>query len=169
MIGDNLMACRAAAACAARLGYEPVVDEEPLTGDTTEAAQRWAGRLARLPRGGRWCAITGGETTVVVKGTGRGGRNQEFALVAALELAAAPIALLSAGTDGIDGPTDAAGACADGQTVQRARELGLDPRRALADNDSYPFFDRLGDLLRIGPTGTNVMDLKIAVGVGSGF
>ena len=167
VIGNNALARRAAAARAAELGYEPVVDDAPLTGDTAAAAREWARRLGALPRGRRWCAIAGGETTVVVRGRGRGGRNQEFALAAAGELGDASVAVLSAGSDGIDGPTDAAGAFIDGQTMARARRLGLDPQRALADNDSYPFFDRLGDLLRTGPTGTNVMDLKLAVGVGS--
>jgi glycerate-2-kinase len=167
VIGSNALARQAAAARAAELGYEPMVEDVPLTGDTASAARAWAERIAKLPRHRRWCAIAGGETTVVVRGRGRGGRNQEFALVAASALADLPVALLSAGTDGIDGPTDAAGAFADGSTLARAGRLGIDPRRALADNDSYPFFDRLGDLLRTGPTGTNVMDLKIAVGVGS--
>jgi hydroxypyruvate reductase len=167
VVGSNAMARQAAAERAAALGYEPLVDDQPLTGDTTSAAQAWAARLQALPAHRRWCAIAGGETTVTVRGAGRGGRNQEFALVAALALAQAPVALLSAGTDGIDGPTDAAGAFADGSTVARAAQLGLDPQRTLAENDSYPFFERLGDLFRTGPTGTNVMDLKIAVGVGS--
>lgn len=165
VIGSNAIARRAAAVKAAALGYEPLVDDAPLVGDTTVAARRWARRLAELPRGRRWCAIAGGETTVVVRGTGRGGRNQEFALAAAGALADAPIAALSAGSDGIDGPTDAAGAFVDGRTWERARRLGLHPERALADNDSHRFFERLGDLLRTGPTGTNVMDLKLAVGV----
>jgi len=82
-------------------------------------------------------------------------------------LAGAAIAVLSAGTDGIDGPTDAAGAFVDGQTLGRARAEGLEPAAALAENDSYGFFDRLGDLLRCGPTGTNVMDIKLAVGLPS--
>ena len=167
VIGSNELARRAAAAEATRRGYEPIVDDAPLTGDTAEAGRRWARRIGALPPGGRWCAIAGGETTVVVRGHGRGGRNQEFALVLASQLGDAALAALSAGTDGIDGPTDAAGAFVDGGTLQRAAQLGLDPHRALTDTDSYSFFDRLGDLLRTGPTGTNVMDLKLAVGVGS--
>ena len=167
VIGSNATARQAAAARAAALGYEPIVDDTPLIGDTRVAAAAWARRLEALPRGGRWCAIVGGETTVVVRGPGRGGRNQEFALALAAPLAGAPLAVLSAGTDGIDGPTDAAGAFVDGGTLRRAAARGLDAERALAANDSHPFFDRLGDLLRTGPTGTNVMDLKLAVGVGS--
>lgn len=167
VIGSNAAARRAAAAHAAAIGYEAIVDDAPLVGDTRAAAAAWAQHLRRLPRGRRWCAIAGGETTVVVRGRGRGGRNQEFALALAAALAGEPVAVLSAGTDGIDGPTDAAGAFVDGATQSRAAASGLDPDRALADNDSYSFFDRLGDLLRTGPTGTNVMDLKLAIGVGS--
>jgi glycerate-2-kinase len=108
------------------------------------------------------CVIAGGETTVVVRGEGRGGRNQELALAAALEFEGnRQLALLAAGTDGIDGPTDAAGAYADGDTVSRGRALGLDARNALADNDSHSFFRGEGGLLHTGPTGTNVMDLAI--------
>jgi hydroxypyruvate reductase len=108
--------------------------------------------------------LAGGETTVQVTGRGKGGRNQEFALVVAQELQGEEgWALLSAGTDGIDGPTDAAGAFADGQTVGRAREKVLDPPVFLRDNNTYAFFAALGDLFRPGPTGTNVMDVKIAL------
>jgi hydroxypyruvate reductase len=106
------------------------------------------------------CAIAGGETAVIVRGGGIGGRNQELALTAAVELEGRRnIALLAAGTDGIDGPTDAAGAFANGDTVIHGRSLGLDARAALADNDSHTFFDREGGVLRTGATGTNVMDL----------
>jgi hydroxypyruvate reductase len=104
---------------------------------------------------------------VVVRGGGRGGRNQEFALALAAQLAGCPIAALSAGTDGIDGPTDAAGAFVDGDSAARAAALGVDAEAHLADNDSYSYFERLGDLLRCGPTATNVMDVKLAVQVGS--
>lgn len=167
VVGSNRVARDAAAARAAELGYEPVVDDRELTGDSTVAGRAWAERVASLPANRRWCAVAGGETTVVVRGHGRGGRNQEFALAAAERLAGQPVALLSAGTDGIDGPTDAAGALVDGLTIERARARGLDPSAALAANDSYTFFDQLGDLVRTGPTGTNVMDLKLAVAVGS--
>lgn len=167
IIGNNALACRAAAARARALGYEPSIAANLLNGDTTAAATDWARHLRTLSRRGRWCAIAGGETTVVVRGLGRGGRNQEFALIAARELAGAPLTGLSAGTDGIDGPTDAAGAFFDGTTWSRADQIGADPRQVLAENDSYVLLDRLGDLFRPGPTGTNVMDLKLAIGVGS--
>jgi hydroxypyruvate reductase len=99
---------------------------------------------------------------VTIRGEGKGGRNQEFALAGAIALdSVAECGLLSAGTDGTDGPTDAAGAWADGTTVARAKAKGLDPAAALRSHDSYPFFEQLGDLLITGPTGTNVMDLRI--------
>jgi hydroxypyruvate reductase len=108
------------------------------------------------------CLVWGGETTVTVRGRGRGGRNQELALAAGLAMQGLPNVLLVAlGTDGTDGPTDAAGAVATGKTVARAAALGLDPLAHLADNDAYPFFDALGDLIRTGPTGTNVNDLLL--------
>ncbi|MGH9609903.1 MAG: MOFRL family protein, partial [Bryobacteraceae bacterium] len=108
------------------------------------------------------CILSGGETTVTVCGPGIGGRNQEFALAAAIAIAGLPNAVvLSAGTDGTDGPTDAAGAIASGTTVACATRIGLDARKHLRENDSYPFFDALGDLIRTGPTGTNVMDIHL--------
>jgi glycerate 2-kinase len=108
------------------------------------------------------CAIAGGETTVTVRGVGKGGRNQELALAAAPQLLGLRHALLlTFGTDGVDGPTDAAGAVVDANTIARAIELGRDPATHLADNDAYPFFAALDDLLRPGPTGTNVADLAL--------
>ena len=106
------------------------------------------------------CVIWGGETTVTLKGHGLGGRNQELALAAALAIDGLPDTLIAAlGTDGADGPTDAAGAIAAGDTLSRARALGLDAHAHLADNDAYHFFRPLGDLIVTGPTGTNVNDL----------
>jgi len=163
IVGDNHLALRAAADEARRLGYEPLIAPRQLSGDTTVAARQWLKGIWRDVEGRRCCAIAGGETTVIVRGMGRGGRNQEFALALCESLAGGAITVLSAGTDGIDGPTDAAGAFVDGGTVDRALGLGLDPAASLADNDSHGFFDRLGDLLRCGPTGTNVMDIKLAV------
>ena len=106
------------------------------------------------------CIVAGGETTVTLRGSGRGGRNQELALAAVADLAGLPdLALVALATDGGDGPTDAAGAVVTGATLDRARALGLDPAEHLARNDAYPFFDALGDLLKPGPTETNVNDL----------
>ncbi|MFQ5743307.1 MAG: MOFRL family protein [Acidobacteriota bacterium] len=108
------------------------------------------------------CIISGGETTVTLRGPGKGGRNQEFVLAAALSLAGSrDILVCSVGTDGIDGPTDAAGSMADGQTVARAAAAGLDARAYLDNNDSYSFFAALDDLVITGPTCTNVMDLRL--------
>jgi len=106
--------------------------------------------------------VAGGETTVTVRGQGKGGRNQELALAAASGLRGMrDVLLASIGTDGNDGPTDAAGAFVDGSTLERAAALGLDPLQSLANNDSYRFFDALGDLIRTGPTNTNVNDLYL--------
>ncbi|HKW95180.1 MAG TPA: MOFRL family protein, partial [Methylomirabilota bacterium] len=108
------------------------------------------------------CIISGGETTVTLKGQGRGGRNQEFALAAALDIAGLPnTVIFSAGTDGTDGPTDAAGAVADGRSIARARQLGQDPAARLAENDSNPVLGALGDLVVTGPTRTNLLDLYL--------
>jgi hydroxypyruvate reductase len=110
------------------------------------------------------CFISGGETTVTIRGDGLGGRNQEFALAAAIDIAGAEnICVLSGGTDGTDGPTDAAGAIADGSTVARASSLGLSATESLARNDSYHFFEAVNGLLKTGPTGTNVMDVRLVL------
>ncbi len=166
IIGTNRRALDAGAQRARELGLDAVVREAPIHGDTTRAAEEFAADLLRQRRvvTGPTCILAGGETTVIVRGRGRGGRNQEFALAAALALDGADgVALLSAGTDGIDGPTDAAGAFASGGTAGAARARGLDPRGALDANDSWSFFAALGDLFSPGATGTNVMDVKIAI------
>jgi hydroxypyruvate reductase len=108
------------------------------------------------------CILSGGETTVTIRGNGLGGRNQEFVLAAAFGISGMEdVVILSAGTDGTDGPTDAAGAIADGATITRAGKKNLDPMVSLKNNDSYHFFDALNDLIKTGPTHTNVMDLRI--------
>jgi hydroxypyruvate reductase len=120
--------------------------------------------LARAAGLGRpACIVSSGETTVHVTGRGKGGRNQEFALAAAelLSQAGGAAVLGSVGTDGIDGPTDAAGALADSTTTDRAAAAGLVPGLFLSDNNAYAFFDALGDLIHTGPTGTNVGDLQV--------
>lgn len=167
VIGNNLLVVEAAAERARTLGYAPHVLTRALEGEARDAARRLVG-LAREIQAGRGpvappaCLIAGGETTVTVRGTGSGGRCQEWALAAALELdGVAGIVALAAGTDGSDGPTDAAGAVADGATVKRARERGDDPRTRLARNDSNPVFAALGDLLVTGPTNTNLLDLYL--------
>jgi glycerate 2-kinase len=167
IVGSNRLAVDAAEAKARQLGYDPLVLSATMEGETREVARVHAaiareiatfGRPAKPPA----CLISGGETTVTLRGGGLGGRNQEFVLAAAIDLAGCPgVVILSGGTDGTDGPTDAAGAIADGGTVAKAAAKGLDARRYLADNDSYHFFGPLGDLLKTGPTRTNVMDVRL--------
>jgi hydroxypyruvate reductase len=138
-----------------------------LQGEAREVARVFAAVAQEIRATGRpvkppACVISGGETTVTIHGTGVGGRNQEFTLAAAMDIAGLKnVVVLSAGTDGVDGSTDAAGAIADGTTVARAQLKGLDAVRLLANNDSYHFFEPLGDLIKIGPTGTNVADIQI--------
>lgn len=166
VIGSNSAALRGAAATARARGWDVQLLEQPLIGDTTGAAHafgRHLKQLAAAARERRLCVLAGGETTVVVRGNGRGGRNQEFALALATDVAGMRALVLSAGTDGIDGPTDAAGAFVDGDTLDLARRRGLDAVTALANNDSYGFFHSLGGLFICGPTGTNVMDVKVAL------
>jgi len=162
-------AAAAARAAAAELGYRSEILTTSLCGEARDAAARLVEEARRRqrqmsPGEGPLCLVAGGETTVTVTGNGVGGRNQEFALAAALELeGGSGITLLAAGTDGTDGPTDAAGAIADGETALRGRRLGIDAGRYLNNNDSYHFFDRLDDLIKTGPTRTNVMDLTLVL------
>jgi glycerate 2-kinase len=165
IIGSRRDAMAGAATEAALRGYTILRLDDPVVGDArTTAVSHLRTVLARAAGFGRpACIVSSGETTVHVTGAGKGGRNQEFALAAARQLAdlGAPAFAASAGTDGIDGPTDAAGAIADSTTMARAAAAGLSADRHLADNNSYAFFDVLGDLIHTGPTGTNVGDLQI--------
>jgi hydroxypyruvate reductase len=185
LAGSRRDAMGGARAEAARLGYQVRLIDPPTLGEAREAARRFVVSIANdgspgLQAGGRLAVIGAGETTVALPpgSRGKGGRNQEFGLAAALALAdsgpnldlakaikAAYVrgdwALASVGTDGIDGPTDAAGAIVDATTLSRAAAAGLDPVKALASHDSYPFFEQLGDLVITGPTGTNVGDLQV--------
>jgi hydroxypyruvate reductase len=166
ILATNRLSLRAARAKASALGFESEIFRADMVGDVHAVALEFASRLAELARrrGRPSALLAGGELTLVVKGSGLGGRNQELALACALHLKGTPgVMVLSAGTDGTDGPTDAAGAFADGETLDRARKLGLDPEALLANNDSYRLFDRLGDLLKTGPTGTNVNDIVIGL------
>jgi hydroxypyruvate reductase len=158
--GSNALALKAAARQARALGYRPRIVSSVVSGEAREVARAHAAILRAAPRPA--CLLAGGETTVTVKGKGKGGRNQEFALATAVELDQLPgVLALCAGTDGTDGPTDAAGAIATGKSIASAARLGLDPAKYLANNDSYTFFKALGDLVKTGPTGTNVMDIEI--------
>lgn len=170
VIGDNAGAARAAVAEAARLGLHGTLLTTFLQGEAREAGKVVAGLAQGIACGQSdfdppACLVLGGETTVTVRGRGAGGRNQELALAAAMALDGFPlpagreVAVVSLGTDGADGPTDAAGGIATGDTLGRARALGLDAHAALAENDSYHFLGALGDLIVTGPTQTNVNDL----------
>ena len=167
--GNNALAVAAAREEALRLGYHTLVLSTTIAGETREVAGVHAAIGAEVARSGQpvaapACVISGGETTVTLRGDGKGGRNQEFALAAALALeGAGGITVMSAGTDGTDGPTDAAGAVADGTTVARAAAAGLAAAGHLEGNDAYPLFAALGDLIVTGPTGTNVMDLRLVL------
>ena len=165
LVGTNLQALKAAGQEAKRLGYHPLILSSKVEGEAREVAKFYAAIASEVLSSGNplkppVCVLAGGETTVTLKGDGRGGRNQEFALAAALAITGLDnVVVLSGGTDGTDGPTDAAGAMADGTTVARALEKGLDPKDFLRRNDSYTLFQHLENLLMTGPTRTNVMDM----------
>ena len=165
VIGPQRGAITGAEVAARSLGYHVHVVREPVTGEARESAvahvRRVASEAGTLPR--PFCVISSGETTVTVRGRGRGGRNQEFTLAMAGVLAelGENVAAASIGTDGIDGPTDAAGAIVDSTTLQRAHDARLAADDFLKDNNTYAFFERLDDLIKTGPTATNVGDLQV--------
>jgi glycerate 2-kinase len=159
---SNSLAQRHAAQAASRAGFAVQLDSSCDDWDYAAAADYLLERLRRLRQGAsRVCLISGGEVTVRVTDGGRGGRNQQFALYCAQKIAGENMAVLSAGTDGIDGNTDAAGAVADGTTWARAVALGLDPAAALAGFDAYPLFRACNDLVITGATGNNVRDVRV--------
>jgi glycerate 2-kinase len=167
IIGSNLLALLEAEKEAKALGFNTLLLSVSVSGDTRRAAEehaslaqeiRWERSTPRAPA----CVVSGGETTVVVKEGGKGGRNQEFVLAAAIQIdGLQDVIIASMNTDGIDGPTDACGAMCDGLSVSRAKKMHLDPEDYLGRNDSYHFFEKLGDLIKTGPTNTNVMDIHI--------
>jgi glycerate-2-kinase len=171
IVGDNMTALRAAKHEAERRGFESIFLSSSDGGEARRTAAGYAAFLTELacsasalPR--PLCLLAGGELTVTVKGRGMGGRNTEFVLASLVDMEKAEVAgldwlILSIGTDGIDGPTDAAGAWADPRTIKTARALALNAAEYLDDNDSYSFFKQTGNLIVTGPTGTNVMDLRV--------
>lgn len=167
LVGNNATAVFAAESNAKELGYNSLVLSTTITGETSSIAKMHAAMACEIATSGHpllppACLISGGETTVTLNGEGKGGRNQEFALAAALEIQEIPgVLILSAGTDGTDGPTDATGAFSDGTSVRRGRTAKLNALEHLEKNNAYPFFTALDDLLKTGPTNTNVMDLHI--------
>ncbi|MBN1495827.1 MAG: glycerate kinase [Spirochaetes bacterium] len=167
IIASNIIALKAAQRKATELGCRSIILSSMIEGDTRDAAL-WHSRIAREIRASSnpapppACIISGGETTVAVRGDGLGGRNMEFALHAAQFIDGLDgCTIASIGTDGTDGPTDAAGAIIDGRTAEKAREKGLDIQDYIARNDSYHFHEKLGGLIITGPTNTNVMDVRI--------
>jgi glycerate 2-kinase len=162
LIGNNHIVIEAARSAAIEIGFRVRVLSHQIHGEAREVGRRTAARMIRAV--GPACLIMGGETTVRVRGGGRGGRNQEVALAAAIGLDGTPgVVLMAFATDGVDGPTDAAGAIVTGETATRARHANLDLDAALADNNAYPCLDLLGTLIRTGPTGTNLNDIIVGL------
>lgn len=167
IVGSNSLSLAAGKGRAEELGYRTLILSSSIEGDTTEAASFHTSIAREIRSTGNpitppACVLSGGETTVNIRGNGLGGRNQEFALAAAAGISGlTKTVVLSAGTDGTDGPTDAAGAVVDASTLERASSLGLDAKAYLSNNDSYHFFKALGDLVITGPTRTNVMDVRV--------
>ncbi len=169
IVGSNEQAIDAALRQSKALGYRTMVLSTRIEGETRDVAGVHAAIAKEIVASGRplkapACVLSGGETTVTIRGSGLGGRNQEFVLAAAIALEnAGPVTVLSVGTDGTDGPTDAAGAIGDSSTVGRGRDSGLDAAAFLANNDSYRFFEKIDGLIKTGPTGTNVMDVRVVL------
>ena len=168
LVGNNTQACEAAAQAVRELGYHARIVTAEMRGEARERGVEIAQAIVQAPVG--TALIYGGETTVQIHGEGLGGRNQEMALAFAqrsdvrFQTSDSRVStMIALGTDGTDGPTDAAGAIATGDSVRRAVALGLDPQDYLDRNDSYHFFEALGDLIRTGPTGTNVADVIVAL------
>lgn len=177
LVGTNFHAILEAERKSRALGYHTLIVGTRLSGEAREIGKFFSGiaqdiLLHGIPVPAPACIIAGGETTVSLRGKGRGGRNQEMTLSVLREFSQFPrglraalngVLFLSAGTDGNDGPTDAAGAFADADAIGRAEALGLDPSRFLAENDSYTFFEKVGGLFKPGPTGTNVCDIQLLI------
>jgi glycerate 2-kinase len=170
IVGSNILALEAASKTAKTLGYETLILSSMVEGETREVARVHTAMAKEIVKTGRpipapACIISGGETTVTIRGDGLGGRNQEFCLAACMDLVELPprVVILSGGTDGNDGPTDAAGALADPFTVTRGKDAGMEAAEFLNRNDAYHFFEKTGDLLKTGPTNTNVMDVRLVL------
>ncbi len=167
IIGNNIQAIKEAKRRAETLGYNSLILSSSMEGEAKEVAKMFASIAKEIlstknPLPTPACVISGGEITVTIRGQGVGGRNQEFALAAAIEIDGLDnTVIFSCGTDGTDGPTDAAGAIVDGQTLKRAKQKQMDAENYLLDNNSYHFFKALDDLIFTGPTFTNVMDLRL--------
>ena len=170
IVGSNILALESASATAKKLGYETLILSSMVEGETREVARVHTAMAKEIVKTGRpipppACIISGGETTVTIRGDGLGGRNQEFCLAACMDLVELPhrVVILSGGTDGNDGPTDAAGAIVDPFTVTRGKDAGMEAAEFLNRNDAYHFFEKTEDLLMTGPTNTNVMDVRLVL------
>jgi len=162
LIGSNSDACAGAKTCLESRGYSVPTVMESVSGEARSFGEKLADLARTSSAEGRWAAVAGRETTVTVKGPGRGGRNEEVVLSAAMALdGSRSRTVISFGTDGLDGTSYAAGAIADSKTLERARQMRLDPRKFLEENNSQSFFEKLGDLVVTGPTGTNVNDVTM--------
>jgi glycerate 2-kinase len=168
IVSSNIIACKSAAAAAQNHGYNTLILSSLIEGDTAASAHFHSAIAREILLSGNpikkpACIISGGETTVEVTGEGLGGRNMEFAMQSIKEIENLPVLAASIGTDGTDGPTDAAGAYADGDTMKKSLQLNLDLKEYMKNNDSYHFFDKVGNLIKTGPTNTNVMDIRIVL------
>ena len=170
IVGSNILALESASATSKTLGYKTLILSSMVEGETREVARVHTAIAKEIVKTGRpipapACIISGGETTVTIRGNGLGGRNQEFCLAACMDLVGLPpgVVILSGGTDGNDGPTDAAGALVDPFTVKRGTDAGMEAAEFLNRNDAYHFFEKTGDLLMTGPTNTNVMDVRLVL------
>lgn len=165
LVGSNSLAAQAGLEMAESLGFHTQFLGDTWQGEARDVANDLCGHFKRDHKR-PFCLIAGGETTVTVRGNGRGGRNQELALAAAIEMdGMEKVMLVALATDGEDGPTDAAGAVVTQETIQHAKKIGIDAEYFLRNNDSYSFFDQIGDLLKKGSTGTNVNDLIFLFGI----
>jgi glycerate 2-kinase len=168
VVGSNILALEAAAERARGLGYRTLILSSMVEGETREVALVHTAIAKEILKTARplappVCVISGGETTVTIRGSGLGGRNQEFCLAASLDISGLDprVVILSGGTDGNDGPTEAAGGVVDPLTKTRGAELGAAAMDYLQDNDAYHFLEKTRDLLITGPTNTNVMDVRL--------
>uniref|UniRef100_UPI0026284618 glycerate kinase type-2 family protein n=1 Tax=Hydrotalea sp. TaxID=2881279 RepID=UPI0026284618 len=164
LLGNNGMALQSAKQAAEKLGYHAIIVSKQLSGEAKEAGVAIVQQALAYNGLHPACLLFGGETTVIIHGNGLGGRNQELALAAALALPEhASLQIVAAGTDGTDGPTDAAGAFTNVEQMQLARQLGVDAKAYLENNDAYHFFEKVNGLIKTGPTQTNVMDVVIVL------
>ncbi|MGI0092055.1 MAG: glycerate kinase type-2 family protein [Nitrososphaerales archaeon] len=169
LVGSSKQSCVAAAGSLKKSGYKTLILSTHIQGEARDVGQIFAGILSDVRRNGiplraPAAIVAGGESTVTITGHGKGGRNQELVLSAAFGIESVPdVVVASMGTDGVDGPTDAAGAIADSSTLSRAKMQEMDPKNFLQEHNSYNFFRKLGDLIITGPTGTNVNDIMILV------